>query len=68
MDLGWKVLIPASLAWFLLLAAQRLARDEGWNVFVVTGISVVVLAGCYLLMLSAFSVSNKTRESEGAQF
>ncbi|MEY3482273.1 MAG: hypothetical protein RLZ40_316, partial [Actinomycetota bacterium] len=24
--------------------------------------------GCYLLMLSAFSVSNKTRESEGAQF
>jgi len=68
MDLGWKVLIPASLGWFLLLAAQRLARDEGWNVFVVTGVSVVVLAGCYLLMLSAFSVSNKTRESEGAQF
>ena len=68
MDLGWKVLIPASLAWFLLLAAQRLARDEGWNVFVATAVSVVVLAGCYLLMLSAFSVSNKTRESEGAQF
>jgi NADH-quinone oxidoreductase subunit H len=68
MDLGWKVLIPASLAWFLLLAAQRLARDEGWNVFVTTAISVVVLGACYAFMLAAFSVSNKTREAEGAQF
>lgn len=68
MDLGWKVLIPASLAWFLLLAAQRLARDLGWNVLVTTAASVVVLGICYFLMLSAFSVSNKTRHSEGAQF
>ncbi|MFM7306439.1 MAG: NADH-quinone oxidoreductase subunit NuoH [Actinomycetota bacterium] len=68
MNFGWKVLIPASLAWFLLLAAQRLARDEGWNVFVTTAIAVVVLAGCYMLMQAAFAVSNKTRESQGAQF
>ena len=31
MDLGWKVLIPASLGWFMLIAAQRLGRDQGWN-------------------------------------
>ena len=68
MNFGWKVLIPASLAWFLLLAAQRLARDEGWNVFVTTAIAVVVLAGCYVLMQAAFATSNKTRESQGAQF
>ena len=68
MDLGWKVLIPASLAWFLLLAAQRLARDEGWNVFVTTTIAVVVLGACYAAMQAALRVSGKTRESQGAQF
>ncbi|MEY4401269.1 MAG: NADH-quinone oxidoreductase subunit [Actinomycetota bacterium] len=68
MDLGWKVLIPASLGWFLLLAAQRLARDQGWNILIVTAVSVVVLGVCYSLMLAAFATSNKTRESQGAQF
>ncbi len=68
MDFGWKVLIPSSLGWFILLAAQRLARDEGWNIFVTTAIAVVVLGVCYLLMQAAFAVSNKTREREGAQF
>jgi NADH-quinone oxidoreductase subunit H len=29
MRLGWKVLIPASLAWILLVAAMRLAFNEG---------------------------------------
>ena len=31
MDLGWKVLIPISLGWFLLLAAIRLGDDNDWN-------------------------------------
>lgn len=68
MDFGWKVLIPASLGWFILLAAQRLARNEGWNIFATTAIAVAVLSVCYLLMQAAFSVSDKTREREGAQF
>jgi NADH-quinone oxidoreductase subunit H len=68
MDFGWKVLIPASLGWFILLAAQRLARNEGWNIFVTTAIAVAVLGVCYVLMQAAFAVSNKTREREGAQF
>ena len=31
MDLGWKVLIPIALGWFLLLAAIRLGNDNDWN-------------------------------------
>jgi NADH-quinone oxidoreductase subunit H len=29
MQLGWKILIPSSLAWILLVAAMRLAFNEG---------------------------------------
>lgn len=68
MDLGWKVLIPGSLAWFMLLAAQRLARNEGWSVVMTTVIAVVVLGICYVLMQAALAVSSKTRETQGAQF
>ena len=31
MDLGWKLLIPLSLGWLLLLAALRVGDDEDWN-------------------------------------
>jgi NADH-quinone oxidoreductase subunit H len=68
MDLGWKVLIPGSLAWFMLLAAQRLARNEGWSVVITTVVAVVVLGVCYALMQAALAVSSKTRETQGAQF
>lgn len=68
MDLGWKVMIPASLGWFMLLAAQRLAREQDWNIFVVTAIAVVVLGVFYGLMQSAIKVSNDTRKTQGAQF
>ena len=29
MDLGWKLLIPLSLGWVLLLAAIDIGRDDG---------------------------------------
>ena len=29
MDLGWKVLIPVALGWFLLLAAIRVGQRQG---------------------------------------
>jgi uncharacterized membrane protein YjjB (DUF3815 family) len=61
-------LIPGSLAWFMLLAVQRLARNEGWNVFTTTAAAVIALGVCYALLQAAFTVSNKTREREGAQF
>ena len=68
MDLGWKVLIPASLGWFMLIAAQRLGRDQGWNTLIVTAVSVAVLGASYALLQAAFKVSAKQRETEGSMF
>ena len=68
MNLGWKVLIPLSLGWFMLLAAFRLGQDEGWNRWAVGGVSVVVLALCAALLMAASRVSTKNREREGAMF
>jgi putative effector of murein hydrolase LrgA (UPF0299 family) len=61
-------LIPASLGWFLLLAAQRVGRDQDWNVVVVTLASIIVLLACFGLMVAALRVSARLREREGAMF
>ena len=68
MNLGWKILIPASLGWFLLLAAQRVASDNNWNKWWVSGISILVLALCAGLLMLAVRVSARNREREGAMF
>ena len=68
MDMGWKLLIPASLGWFMLLAAQRLARQNGWNIIFVTGGSIAVLVICYLLMQAAFTKSARDRSTQGTMF
>jgi low affinity Fe/Cu permease len=52
----------------MLLAAQRLGRNEGWNIIVVTGVSVLVLIVCYALLQRSFTVSSKQREAEGSMF
>jgi NADH-quinone oxidoreductase subunit H len=50
MDLGWKVLIPVSLGWFLLIATLNVARDRGWPILVVVlgGVAVMVVAAAML--------------------
>jgi NADH-quinone oxidoreductase subunit H len=68
MNLGWKILIPTSLGWFLLLAAQRVASDNGWNKWWVSIISIGVLGLCAGLLMAAVKVSAKNREREGAMF
>jgi NADH-quinone oxidoreductase subunit H len=68
MDLGWRLLIPASLGWFMLLAAQRVGRDAGWDQMVVTLVTAIVLILGYVLLQLAHKVSRANREKDGASF
>jgi NADH-quinone oxidoreductase subunit H len=68
MNLGWKLLIPVSLGWFMLLAAFRVGQDEDWNRWAVLAVSAGVLAVCALLLAAATTVSERNREREGAMF
>ncbi len=53
MDLGWKILIPLSLGWFLLVATVQVSQDQGWNpIVVVVSVVVVGVLGVSLLRLS----------------
>ncbi len=65
MDLGWKVLIPLSLGWVLLLAIIGVAGDEDWNPFAVAiGSATLFLVGWGLLRLA--KSTSKARRLEGA--
>ena len=68
MDLGWKVLIPAALGWFLLMAVFQLGRDENWSGVLVGVVAGLVILGCVILVSAAISVSRANREREGAMF
>jgi NADH-quinone oxidoreductase subunit H len=68
MDLGWKVLIPLALGWFLLLAALDVGRDQDWNPVIVVVIAVaVLLAGAGLLRL-AIGAARARRAVEADEF
>lgn len=69
MDLGWKLLIPLALAWFLLLAGLRVGDDRGWSgahtAGFVLGFAAVctILAG--LLMAAVRTARQERLEREG---
>jgi NADH-quinone oxidoreductase subunit H len=71
MDLGWKSLIPLSLAWFMALAGLKVAQDVGWSggEQVLAGVvgAVVLLAG-FGLLRRAVRAAAATRAKEGAMF
>ncbi|GIU84392.1 MAG: NADH-quinone oxidoreductase subunit H [Acidimicrobiales bacterium] len=53
MDLGWKVLIPLSLGWFVALSLIRMATERDWNLFVTAvGVVSILSAGGTLLWLA----------------
>jgi NADH-quinone oxidoreductase subunit H len=62
MDLGWKVLIPLSLGWMLLLAGLNIAKDEHWNTGLVVagGLGAIVLA--YAMLTGAMRKAQHRRE------
>ncbi len=68
MDLGWKLLIPTSLGWFMLLATQNVGDDLNWNAAVVAVISVLIVLVCVVILQSALRVSAHNREREGTMF
>ena len=44
MDFGWKLLIPLSLGWFILLAFIQIGRDEDWSTAQFVGLGVGLAA------------------------
>ena len=69
MDLGWKVLIPISLGWFLLLAALREFSPEGTvgdsiRVVLISLVVALVAAG---LFGAALRVSARNRAAAAAE-
>jgi NADH-quinone oxidoreductase subunit H len=68
MDLGWKLLIPAALGWFLLLAAIRVGDDQGWNPVFVVGGALAVLVVATSLLVGAVRSARDKREHEEIRF
>ena len=64
MGLGWKILIPLSLGWLLLLATIRVGDDQGWNYLAVVGVCMAVIIGAAGLMAAALSSAQKDRLAE----
>jgi NADH-quinone oxidoreductase subunit H len=64
MDLGWKLLIPLALGWFLLLAALDVGRDQDWNLAVVALVSVAGLLLGAALLRRAISTARGRAEAD----
>ena len=64
MDIGWKKLIPLALGWLLLIAAIRIARDEGWNVPLVVVLGVIGGIVAWGLLVLAMRVGAERHEME----
>jgi NADH-quinone oxidoreductase subunit H len=62
MDLGWKLLIPVSLAWFLFLAALEVGRDRDWNLVVVLAATVIVMSAAAALLAGAIRSARRDRD------
>ncbi len=66
MDLGWKTLTPVALGWLLFLAALEVGRDQGWNLGVVTTVSLAGFGMAALMLFQAVRRGRSTREAEAA--
>ena len=58
MKFGWKVLIPASLVWIMVVATLRVLSSEGASQIVIGGFTL----GVVLLVLAGTSVYEKSKE------
>ncbi len=69
MDLGWKLLIPVSLGWLLLLAGIRLARDGTIDYLDSTTSNVLLVGaiGAAIFMIGAILLSLAMRSARQTQ-
>ncbi len=67
MDLGWKLLIPVALGWFLFLAALETGRERNWNLSVVTMVAVVVILAAAAMLARAVRNARVARYGPPAQ-
>jgi NADH-quinone oxidoreductase subunit H len=69
MDLGWKLLIPLALGWFLLLAGLQVGDDRDWSGAQTAGFVVGFMAVCMvmasLLMAAVRTARQERLEREG---
>ena len=63
MNLGWKVLIPISLVWIMLVATVRAFQIEGYPSIAVA----LVVAGAIVALLAAWFVRRRLRSRSVAQ-
>ena len=61
MDLGWRMLTPAALGWFLFLSVLETGRERGWNLFIVSAVSIAAMGIAAKLLLRASA--NARRQS-----
>ena len=64
MDLGWKLLIPLSLGWFLFLGALDIANDRGWNAGLVVGATIAIGVAAGALLVAAINAARTERLSQ----
>ena len=62
MDLGWKLLIPLALGWFLLLAGLRVGDAEDWSGAQTFGFVAGFMIVCSLLAAVMFAALRTARE------
>lgn len=71
MNLGWKLLIPLSFGWFVVLAGLQLGRDNDWEArtWVIAGSATLLVAVLsWGLLAAALNVARRNRESAGSAF
>jgi NADH-quinone oxidoreductase subunit H len=68
MDLGWKLLIPLALFWFVLLGALQISDDNDWNPIVVPAVAAGALFLGASLLLGANRTARLARANEEVHF
>jgi NADH-quinone oxidoreductase subunit H len=64
MNLGWKVLIPASLGWLLVIAALQRWREDDWNLPLTAAVLAVLGIGSIALLFAAFRAADLVQDEE----